>query len=162
METYKSERFNDRASLFKKWVLMTLIVFIPVLVDLYFPQIGLLSPVIRGEWILAAALFSVTELIDLFQRDTINEVTIDTLNNQVIFKYYDANEGQVSMAVAFANLQVKCNRLIWFRNPNVTSIYFFSGKNKMYEISKWKDGFSTTTLNNLSGVLESLTRPLSK
>ena len=54
-----------------------------------------------------------------------------------------------------------CNPFCWI-NADVNSVYFFNVERQIFEISKYKDGFSTSTLNDISKVLESLTRPLNK
>jgi hypothetical protein len=162
MITYKSERINNGASIFKRWLVYTLVISIPVLASLLFPKLNLIDQSSQVSWIIFVVLFSIQELISLFQQDTINEISIDTDNKKLILQYYDANKGQVKKKLFFENLQVKLNRIIWIRNADINSIYFFNGKREMFEISKYKDGFSTSSLNDISRVLESLTQPLDK
>jgi hypothetical protein len=116
----------------------------------------------KGQIILGChdCFYLLQELIRLFQEYAINEITIDIGKRQVQIQFYDANRGQVTEILPFEYLQLKVNRLIWFKNGNVNSLYFFSAKKKMLEVTKTKDGFSTETINSLSNKLESLTSPV--
>jgi hypothetical protein len=105
-------------------------------------------------------MFSLQALIKFIQEDAINEIKVDTQKRHVQIQFYDANRGQVTETLPFDALQIKVTRLIWFKNGNANAIYFFTGKRKMFEITKAKDGFSKETINGLSFELESLTSPV--
>ena len=159
INNYKSERVNNITSLIKKWLIYSVIISIPILIDFLFPGWIPFIHSNRSFWYLMFFFFSLQMLITLFQEDTVNEISIDTTLRQIQIQFYDSNYGQVTKNINFEDLQIKSVRLIWSRDKNVNAIYFFTSKNKMFKITKWKDGFSKATLNQLSEKLELLTSP---
>jgi len=78
----------------------------------------------------------------------------------MIFKFYNPYNGNETKVFSFEDLKVRIDtgKLPWLSNP--IAIYFLKNKMEVIKTTKWKDGFSLDTLNNLRQELESLTSPI--
>ena len=159
MTWYKSHRHNDFRYIFRQWLITTLLVFIPIFIDIIFPQVNFIN---RSNWYVIISVLSITTLIRLCQEDRVNEIIVDPEFREITFKYYDINEGQVWKSYPFEQirLQISKNKMPWVFEP--VNICFFIGRSEIMSVSKSKDGFSVQVLESLSRTLEDLTSVIKK
>src|SRR5215212_1549364 len=146
MTWYKSQRHNNFRYIFRQWLITTLTISTPLLIDFLLPQLHLVN---RSFWYMFIPAFSFFSFIGLCQEDRVNEIIVDTEFREITFKYYDINEGQVWKSYPFEEirLQISTDKMSWLFEP--VTIYFLKGKREVMSISKSKDGFSIETLENL-------------
>jgi hypothetical protein len=105
-------------------------------------------------------IYSLARLYWLAQEDRLNQVSIDTANQKIHFDYYNIYEGKGVLTLAFETLRIEIDtsKITWLFNP--ITIYFLKNKMEVFKATKWKDGFSLDTLNDMRLTLESLTSPV--
>ena len=155
MNSYRSRRHHDKGFIYRQWIKFTVVLFVPPLVDYLFPNANLVN---SNYWTFLIG-FSIGRLISLCQEDRINEILIDTDARQIVFKYYDFNEGQVEKTLPFEKLKIDIRTSKPFFLFEPIRIYFLKGNTEMLSVSQSKDGFSIATLNELKTELELLTAP---
>jgi len=159
MLTYQSERTNNWSFIVRQWLLTTILISTPVIIDLLFPQINLINASYTYIFI---PIVSLAKLFWLSQEDRINEIYIDTDTKQIVFKIYNPYGGHKTEVLSFDNLRVKIDtsKLTWLFDP--IAIYFLKNKTEIIKATKWKDGFSINTLDGLRKILDSITTPVTK
>jgi hypothetical protein len=158
MLIYKSNRVNGRKYVLRQWLLVTLVISIPLIIDILAPSINLIN---NSFFYYYLPLISLSQLLSLFQKDRINEIVIDTYRQTVSIKYYDVHKGVVRKTFSFKDLKVKILTTQKTLLTDPFNITLFGANKETFEISRSKDGFTTQTMRELVQKLESLTSPVS-
>lgn len=159
MQIFKSKRINNRIIIFKRLALFSILVSIPMVVDYLADSFQIFK---SSTWLSVFLCYFFINFIDYTSEDYVNEVIIDPIDQKLIIQYYRFSSGQVIAPFPFHSVKVKINKSIWTGPNGISTIYLINERKKIFEISKYKDGFSRDTIADLSKYLESLTRQVSK
>jgi hypothetical protein len=143
----KSERHNNLKYLIRLWLFNVFLFAAGLLISYYL--FNFFSS--HSGFLLLLAFLSIRTWINIAQEDRVNEISIDRLDETIILKYYDINEGQVEKEFSFNELKVRLYK---------RTLYFYAGKKGQFSISKSKDGFSKESVEQIKSFLERITKPV--
>ncbi|RZK18450.1 MAG: hypothetical protein EOO43_12525 [Flavobacterium sp.] len=152
---------TDRPNYFYSWrqiCLTIIIISIPILFDLIFP-----TNIIKDSYLWIALGIFLARVIDETNKERLSEIYFNVDDKLIIFSYKTLLSGQRQKTLKFENavLEIVRSKPNSFWGKPLT-LYFLKNKMEVFEITKCKDGYSISKLEDIIKAVERLTLPTSK
>ena len=161
MTTFKTDRPSIAGYIFKDWLITVAILALPGIYGLLFPG----KPfTIKESYFFIVGGVMLASLAEKINKDRLCEIKFDRDQRQIVFSYKNLFSDPKQKVLPFDNASLEINegKPNWWRRFASLSLSFMKGKQEVFIISKYKDGFSVDTLKDILKTVENISLPVSK
>ena len=156
MTIFKTDRPNTSFAILKVWLINLLVVSLPIIYDLLFP-----NNIIKDSYYFIVGAVMLTNFLMIVFTDRLFELQIDNNERQLVFLSKSLLSKTKKTFLSFDNgrLEIEKNKSRWFKIGDPLTLYFLHNKTEVFEITKSKDGFSIDTLNKICTTVQEISLP---
>jgi hypothetical protein len=148
MTTFKTDRRPTAGYIFKDWLIIVGIFSLAGIYGLLFPG----KPFIIKEsyfFIVGGSLLA--GFLARMREERLYEMYFDLDKRQIVFLYKSLFSDPKQKTLSFDNARLEINesKPKWWRRAAMLTLSFREGKKEVFNISKYKDGFSIDTLREI-------------